>query len=508
MSQTTTKPSEVRATGPTFSVVEPVVSVRTGFNPTVLADRPYTKAGPAERFRRNVRLFEIMADLITVVLAVTLSYGFYYQLGLGKHIHYSLRLVVGVAFGFAVLFVLMLDREGAYNHGGSLLRVKDTERILQVTFESFLLAFAATFFTGKLFSRWILITTLTVIPVSLLLQKLGFYMVVRMLHSKGYGRERVLVCGSGILGRRVVALFKRSPKLGLDPVALVDDDPSSIGTAVYEMSYERRNGSRVIQGPVTQALISQYHADLLVIADPTMSNTEFGHLVQEARASGARVSFVPAHFSSINGWIDYEEVDGILLASFSQNGRHWVRDFAKTATDLVGATVITILGSPVLVLLAALVWLDSRGPIIFSQIRIGRNGEPFRLYKFRTMRTDSPTYEYSPTTSDDPRITRMGRFLRRTSLDELPQLINVLRGDMSLVGPRPEMPFIVEHYNEIHRMRHQVKPGITGLWQLSGDRAYRIHENIEYDLYYIRNQGFFLDLAILLHTMFFAMRGI
>ena len=98
--------------------------------------------------------------------------------------------------------------------------------------------------------------------------------------------------------------------------------------------------------------------------------------------------------------------------------------------------------------------------------------------------------------------------LRRTSLDELPQLFNVLAGSMSLVGPRPEMPFIVEQYNDTHRQRLQVKPGLTGLWQLSGDRAFRIHENIEYDLYYIQRRNFFMDLAIVLHTVVFAMRGI
>jgi lipopolysaccharide/colanic/teichoic acid biosynthesis glycosyltransferase len=110
--------------------------------------------------------------------------------------------------------------------------------------------------------------------------------------------------------------------------------------------------------------------------------------------------------------------------------------------------------------------------------------------------------------ANDRRITRFGRFLRRTSLDELPQLLNVLRGEMSLVGPRPEMPFLVEEYDTSQRERLRVTPGITGLWQLSADRALPIHENLGYDLYYIRSRGFFLDLAILIHTGFFAMRGI
>jgi lipopolysaccharide/colanic/teichoic acid biosynthesis glycosyltransferase len=123
------------------------------------------------------------------------------------------------------------------------------------------------------------------------------------------------------------------------------------------------------------------------------------------------------------------------------------------------------------------------------------------------MFTSAPTYDVSPTQSSDPRITKLGRFLRRTSLDELPQLINVFLGNMSLVGPRPEMPFIVERYNVEQRRRLELLPGITGLWQLSADRAFPIHENIEYDLYYIRNRNIFMDVAILVHTALFAARG-
>jgi len=132
----------------------------------------------------------------------------------------------------------------------------------------------------------------------------------------------------------------------------------------------------------------------------------------------------------------------------------------------------------------------------------------FEMYKFRSMYVHASGSDYSPKTPDDPRITRLGRFLRRTSLDELPQVLNVLEGRMSLVGPRPEMSFIVEQYGEKQRQRLEVKPGLTGLWQLSGDRAFLIHENIEYDLYYIQHRNLFMDLAILLHTSIFAMRGI
>jgi len=152
--------------------------------------------------------------------------------------------------------------------------------------------------------------------------------------------------------------------------------------------------------------------------------------------------------------------------------------------------------------------LTSDGPVLFVQDRIGKNGTPFKMFKFRTMYTSAPKHAYSPISAYDPRITKIGRFLRRTSLDEVPQLLNVVKGDMSLVGPRPEMPFIVDQYSDLHRQRLQAIPGITGLWQISAGRKQLIHENIQYDLYYIRNQSFFMDLSILLHTAAFAMRGI
>ena len=152
--------------------------------------------------------------------------------------------------------------------------------------------------------------------------------------------------------------------------------------------------------------------------------------------------------------------------------------------------------------------MDSPGPVFFTHERVGKAGKPFRLYKFRTMQVETNQYEVSPLSPDDPRITRIGRFLRKTSLDELPQIINVLKGEMSLVGPRPEMPFIVATYDDIHKARLAVLPGITGLWQLSADRRKPIHENMDYDLYYIKNMSFFLDITILINTLFFAIRGV
>lgn len=202
-------------------------------------------------------------------------------------------------------------------------------------------------------------------------------------------------------------------------------------------------------------------------------------------------------------------ISGIQLVTTVQAPRSRYYTAAKRIVDLVLSSVLLVLFAPLLLLIAILIRLDSPGPSIFVQKRVGRNGRLFDIYKFRSMYADAPIYDFSPTRSCDPRITRLGKSLRRTSLDELPQLINVFLGSMSLVGPRPEMPFIVQRYNSQHRQRLQVVPGITGLWQLSADRAFPIHENIHHDLYYIRNRNFLMDLSILIRTLFFAMhRGV
>jgi exopolysaccharide biosynthesis polyprenyl glycosylphosphotransferase len=445
---------------------------------------------------------------LTVIGAIMSGYAAYYLLGLGKQVYYPRSIVLGVSATFAAAFVLMLDRVGAYSRGTSLLRVRETEHVLRVSVQSLGFVLAVSFFTSFLFSRWLLVIALGLVPLLLFLQKHLMYLFVQYLHARGYGIERVLIYGSGSTGRRVYSVLSRSTKLGLEPVAFVDDDAAKVGCPIFELGYENRRSASVIHGPVTRNLVSKCAADLVVIAIPSLQHENFHRIVEEVLAANARVSFVPSHFVHSDPLVDFQDIDGVLLASFSRIPRRIPHDWAKRVFDFIGAAVLLVLTSPLFLVLAILVKLDSRGPALFRQERVGLAGRCFRMFKFRTMYMESPAYAYSPRESDDLRITRLGRFLRRTSLDELPQLLNVLVGNMSLVGPRPEMPFIVETYTEHHSHRLRVKPGITGLWQLSGDRNYLIHENIEYDLYYIKHRNFFMDIAILLHTSIFAMRGI
>jgi exopolysaccharide biosynthesis polyprenyl glycosylphosphotransferase len=470
--------------------------------------KPSTRQGSANRFQRYLTRLEVVADFLSVIGAVMSGYFLYSFFELGKHLHYSRPFVLGVAATFALVIVLMLDRAGAYSRGTSLLRVRETEHVLRVSVQAFGFTFAVSFFTNFLFSRWLLIIALGLVPLFLFVQKHLGYLLVQFLHSRGHGIERVLIYGSGSTGRRVYSVLCRSPKLGLEPVAFVDDNPAKVGCAIFELGYENRRSASIMCGPITRELVRQCTADLVVIAIPSIQHEKFHEAIDEALAGNARVSFVPSHFLHSDPAVGFLDIDGVLLASFNRSPGRSTYELAKRICDFGGAAALLALCSPLFLLLAILIKLDSRGPALFRQERVGLNGRRFRMFKFRTMYTDAPIYAYSPKEAHDTRITRLGRFLRRTSLDELPQLLNVLTGSMSLVGPRPEMPFIVEGYSERHFQRLQVKPGITGLWQLSGDRAYLIHENIEYDFYYIQHRNFFMDLAILLHTTIFAMRGI
>ncbi|MBC7187872.1 MAG: sugar transferase [Calditrichaeota bacterium] len=201
-------------------------------------------------------------------------------------------------------------------------------------------------------------------------------------------------------------------------------------------------------------------------------------------------------------------------------------EVAKRIIDVVVAAIGLVLCMPLFALVAIAVRLDSPGPVVFKQVRIGQNrrraqrrnghlfdrrngdlkGRPFTMYKFRTMYVNVDDYDWRPKGNGDPRVTRVGRIIRRLCIDELPQLVNVLKGDMSLVGPRPELPHIVQEYNSLEEQRLTVKPGITGLWQLKGPRNERIHDNIHLDLNYVWRRSIWFDLAIMARTVLFVLR--
>ena len=460
-----------------------------------------------ERFELAVAVLERIGDLVAVMSASLLAYAAYTLLEVGKRIHYPSGSVLTAGFLFAVAFVVILDHDGAYERVNSLLRIRETERILRVCTQTFGIAFSVTFFISQPISRSTVAISAILVPLLLIAEKQFVFLVIRHLHSRGYGLQNVLVYGAGLTGRRVFSALVSSPKIGLNPVAVVDDNQDLAGQEVFQYGYRRERSAPVIAGPLTSEMIRSWSAQLVVVGIPSLRGERLNEIAAAAFSSGANVAFVPQLSFDTETSTEYVDLDGVLIASLGQPSHKRAYEAAKRVFDFAVALALLVLTSPMWVILAIMIRLDSRGPAFFRQARTGKGGKQFNLYKFRSMRQDAPKFGLHPTDSEDPRITRIGRWLRRTSLDELPQLINILKGDMSLVGPRPEMPFIVERYNARHWQRLKVLPGLTGLWQLSADRAFLIHENIQYDLYYIRHRNFFMDLAIMLHTAVFAMKG-
>lgn len=234
---------------------------------------------------------------------------------------------------------------------------------------------------------------------------------------------------------------------------------------------------------------------------------EFAHILRRRDSTGlfwpkASLADTPSRVGGSGSVSGYD-------ASFEMSyGRSPASHLVKRAVDIVLATALLALVMPLLLIVAVLIRIDSLGPVLIRQRRIGLNGASFLMWKFRSMHAGVERYAHSPVSDTDPRLTRFGRSLRRLSIDELPQLFNVLTGDMSLVGPRPEMPFIVKKYTPHERLRLHATPGITGLWQISPARAMPIHKNLQLDLFYIEHRNIFLDLAILLRTITAVARGI
>ena len=483
-----------------MGTVIPFPSVATDSQPG--ADAKDTR----RRLADFISYAERVLDFATVMSAALLANAFYHWTRPQTSIPFSL--VTNCSALFALFFVLLLEKYGEYRPYLSLLAVKETERLLRVCAVCFLWTVPLLYLLAPTVSRALVLMTFTFAPTALLVEKAAVRLGLRWLRSRGLAARRAVILGGGVLAKNIYSVLARSPKLGLDPVAIIDEDAAYAGVEIHASSYHCGRPAQVLAGPLSARLIRNLEAAVLVIADPNLDSVETADIVARAASLGVTTYLVSRDYLEPGYWLEYSEVDGMLMARLSPEKSHGRYEAWKRLLDITVASLLLTIAAPLLILIGLLIRRTSPGPAIFMQSRVGRDGRPFWMYKFRSMYVDSPTYEYSPKTGADSRITPIGRFLRRTCLDEVPQLWNVLRGEMSLVGPRPEMPFITDRYTAMQRQRLSVTPGITGLWQLSGDRAYLIHENLEYDLYYIRNRNLFMDVAILMHSVIFAARGV
>ena len=416
-------------------------------------------------------------------------------------------------FTFSMEYVLIFSffayKRDLYKHTHSLLYIRETAETLRISTLCVALIGLSIYLHRMVVPRLMLLFCWLFTTMILLVQKHLSREIILRWKSRQVKRQNVLIIGVGPEARRIFSILTKSPDLGLLPVALVGEEGAPSTAVVYGHDYHFRDAVSILNERVDASLLERMQIKEVYVAEPTLADERVAELIRLGAEMQVPISFVGNKSLPGSNSAGVRFLDGLHITSMVvSEKRDLLYTSAKRVFDIVAAGLLILLTAPVWVAVALWIRLSSPGPIFFRQTRIAQEGRPFQILKFRSMYVTAPKYGVSPDSSFDPRVTSAGRFLRKSSLDELPQLLNVLMGDMSLVGPRPEMPFIVENYTHNEHQRLLVPQGMTGFWQLSADRKLAIHERLEYDLYYLEQKGFFFDLAILCHTALFAMKGI
>ncbi|HCI81208.1 MAG TPA: undecaprenyl-phosphate glucose phosphotransferase, partial [Ktedonobacter sp.] len=325
-----------------------------------------------------------------------------------------------------------------------------------------------------------------------------------LLYRLGLGETRVLVIGSGRLGKMTMQHIAANPTLGYSIVGFLHEPSEEPG----DFGRFKMLGTLDDIGLVIRSM----QIDEVIIALPAHLHQYAIKSVKLCERLGATFKLIPDLYEMSLSRIDMEAIEGIPLIGIKQESLNTVQQAITRIVDISVASIVLIVGSPLWLCIALIIRLTSAGPVVFSQTRIGKNCKPFAMYKFRTMYKDADKRLASLMAlneaqghffkmKNDPRITPFGKFLRRSSLDEVCNLINVLKGDMSLVGPRPPLPHEVAQYEEWQKGRLAIKPGLTGLWQVRGRSDISFDEGVLMDLYYIENWSLHLYFHILLRTV-------
>jgi exopolysaccharide biosynthesis polyprenyl glycosylphosphotransferase len=354
----------------------------------------------------------------------------------------------------------------------------------------------------RMVSRLLFLVFVGLAYMGMLLWRGTASILFRLQEYNPKSRRRVLIAGSGPVGRDLAAQFKRYPQLGLHVVGFLDDNP------------KKRNEAEDILGSLLDArrIVSEQRVDDVIIALPQSAYRRMERLVEELHSLAVKVWVIPDYFRLALHRASVDEFAGIPMLDLRAPALNDYQRLVKRAFDILVGLPSMLVTLPLMTIIGLAIRLEGEGPVLLRQQRAGENGKIFEMYKFRTMSPGAEAYnnlvgghsednESVHKRADDPRVTRLGRALRRASLDELPQLFNVLKGEMSLVGPRPELPYLVAHYEPWQRQRFVVPQGITGWWQINGRSDKPMHLNTESDLYYVQNYSLLLDIYILIKTV-------
>lgn len=350
------------------------------------------------------------------------------------------------------------------------------------------------------FSRGMLIMFAGLNTVDGILVRALIRRILHLFRKKGYNQKHILLVGYSRAAEAYIDRIIANPQWGYTVRGILDDNVPR--GAVYK-------GVKVM-GSIDNLLyiLPENKLDEIAVTLSLQDYDRLEEIVNLCEKSGVHTKFIPDYNSLIPGKPYTEDLGGLPVINIRYVPlSNTVNAVMKRTVDIVGSFVGLVVTSPLLLVVAIAIRATSKGPVIFSQERIGQHNRPFKMYKFRTMYVQDVKEEKKGwTTKDDPRVTKVGRFLRRTSIDELPQLFNILVGDMSLVGPRPERPQYVEKFKEEiprYMVKHQVRPGLTGWAQINGYRGdTSIRKRIEYDIYYTENWSLEFDIKIMFLTIF------
>jgi exopolysaccharide biosynthesis polyprenyl glycosylphosphotransferase len=450
------------------------------------------------------QLLVLLADLGMAALAYYLAYVLRTRVPIPTPLHlgpfsvYTRQLVIHVASVGVTFFLFRL-----YHTSPGASRIDLIYRILSAVSIATLLATSLSFLSlrtdqgltrGLIIYHW---------AVSTILITMGRFLTGQLAaHMRRRHPERLLLVGTGEVARMILQKTIQS-RLGYRVVGFVGGSEGPQDVAGYP-----------VLGPESQLgnLIRENDVDEVMIALTDASHEQLVDLISACEAERAMVRIFPDLFQIIASEVAVSDLDGLPMLTVRDVAlRGWKRS-VKRLMDIVESALGLVILSPFMMLIAGLIRLESKGPVFYAQERVGLDGKPFPMLKFRSMRADAEQ-QSGPVwaTSDDPRKTRVGSILRRTSIDEFPQLINVLLGEMSVVGPRPERPVFVEQFRQVvprYMERHAEKAGMTGWAQVNGLRGdTSIVERTKYDLYYVENWSFLFDLKIILRTVVNVFRG-
>jgi exopolysaccharide biosynthesis polyprenyl glycosylphosphotransferase len=461
----------------------------------------------AARHARNV-LIVLLTDAVLVNLAFWL--GFYVRYGLqlfrqvidANDAPYSAYIPFQLAYTALMLLFLFFD--GAYHRQREGTWFQELYRIANTTTTAVVILIAGTFIIQPLVYSRLLPLEIGVLTVVLLASaRLVRQIVAARWRRQGLGLDRVLIVGAGETGRAVMRNLVARPELGYQLVGFVDDDLSKGDLG----RFKALGGLESIGSAIKSERI-----DEVIITLPWMYQRTIMGLVRNCEALGVRARVVPDLFQLSLKQVNFDDMGGIPLVGLKETAIPRAGRLAKRTLDIALSLAGLAVAAPLIGLIALLIRLDSPGPVVFKQRRVGEDGRQFDILKFRSMRVGAEEQQAKLADQNqasgplfkikaDPRLTRLGRLLRRLSLDELPQFVNVLRGEMSLVGPRPGLPPEVAQYQPWQRQRLEVPPGISGLWQVSGRSDLSFEEMCLLDIYYIENWSLGMDLMIMLRTI-------